>query len=184
MTRSNRTLNRLILALLGLVSLAAAAALVATWFDIPGVAALVPTADALARALGDPTTLWIAAAAAAVAAVLAIAWIATRGRGRTSAAWETDTLRVDGRVVEDVLQARLAANPDVLGVSATPYRLRGSRVIGVRVVCRRRAAMPLLLQDLRRAVDELDTTLGTPLPLLVHLSSGARSRLRAATATR
>ncbi|MDQ1131199.1 hypothetical protein [Microbacterium sp. SORGH_AS_0888] len=180
MTRSNRTLNRVILALLGLIALSGAAALALPWLDVP--TPFLASGDAVVQGLGEPTVLWIGVGAAAVIVALSIAWIATRGRGHTTAAWEDDALRIDGRVVEDMLQTGLAANADVLGVSATPYRLRGARILGVRVICRRRTAVPLLLQDLRRAVAELDATFGTPLPLVIHVSGGTRSRFRSATA--
>lgn len=177
MTRSNRVLNRLILLLLGLAVLASAGAL-ATPFLAPD--AIAWRVDDLAAPLGDPTVLWITAVAAAVLVVLSVMWIVTRGRGRTPAAVETDDVRIDAGAVRDILRHQLSGVTDIVGLDAAAYFVRRERVIEVRVQVRRRADLARVMTETRRAVDEVDRMLGTPLPLLVHLTTGLKSAVTGA----
>lgn len=174
MTRSNRTLNRILLALVGLGLLAAAAVLIVGLLPAAGIEPGVEIA--IPRAIEAPV-LWTVAVGAAVLALLALAWILTRGRGGTRTAVTRGDLAIDVHVVEELLRDALSSDPDVVAVSASGHRLRGSTAVRLRIDARRGADLVRLRDRLRRAVDDLDGALGTRIPLLVHITTGLRVRL-------
>jgi hypothetical protein len=170
MTRSNRTLNRLLLALVGLLVLAAAAWL-GTRTDTVGAlvgwsAPDIPTPT--------DTAWWIAAGAAAVLAILAIAWAASRGRGRIADVHDEDGLRVSHEVADGILRGELAGRPDIASVSARAYRVQGRRVLLVDVAAVRGARLPRLLDAARSAVAVLDGQLERSIPVVLHITSDSR----------
>jgi hypothetical protein len=183
MTRSNRMLNRVILLLLGLIALVVAAALAVPLLppgSVPQVILDVTRPATLLRLAPATTLEWIAAAIAAIAIVLAIAWIVTRGRGRPRTAIDGD-LGVDTRVVDELLKDALADEPDVVAGGATGYLVRGRPVLRVHVEARRGADLRRLTDAVHAAVTDLDTALGTEaadrLPVVVHVTSGLRASL-------
>jgi hypothetical protein len=183
MTRSNRTLNRLVLALVALLALAGAAAL--AWpaaarahLEVAGL--VVPPAPRLGldALLAGPDRLGVAGAAAAVALVallLAVAWAASRGRGGTATVVDVDGVRIDIHAVRDLLQSSLGPTPAVVGVGATAHRLRGRTALRVTVLTRRHADLPALLDGVRTAIDDLDAALGARVPVVVRVRTGLRS---------
>jgi hypothetical protein len=177
MTRSNRPLNRLLLLVLGVVALAAAAALALPL--LPGTLAGVRMPQ---LTLGRPgqLALQLMVVGCVVVIALAIAWIVTRGRGRTVSAIggeRADGVTVDVRVVEQLLRDALDGDPDLLGTSVTGFRVRGRSVLRVRLSARRGAELRRLLDALGRAVADLDVALGVELPILVHVTSGLRASI-------
>lgn len=176
MTRTNRLLNRVVLALLGLTA-AAAAVLLA----LPALAETgLPIAADVARATRfdgtlTQTQLIVGIAGAVVLIGLALAVLLTRGRGRTATAYRGDSVEFDVRVVREVLAAALAGEPDAVSVSASAYRVRRTTALRVRVDTRPGADLERLRTTLDGAIARLDETLGTPLPMLVHLTSGFRA---------
>lgn len=176
MTQSNRFLNRVLLLLVGLGFLAVAAVIV--WPQVTGAPLpLIVTAD-------DPIVSWGIIAAAAVVLVVAVAWIATRGRGRTRFAIATDDVRVDAAALADIVRDALSSAPDVAGVKVSCYTVRRRRVLAVTVLTRRHPDLPALMRDLRAAMDRMDAVLGTPLPAVVHITTGLRTALAGERATR
>jgi hypothetical protein len=174
MTRSNRLANRLVLALLGLIALAVAAVLAlplapAWGLDI-GIALTAPDTTV-------PAVLWAVVGAAVIVVLAALAWIVTRGRGRTSAALRTDGVEIDTAAVQSVLRRALGASPDIAAVSASAHRHAGEPVVLVRVQASRGPDLPALTTAVRAALQRLDEVLGTSLPVVVHLTSGMRSTL-------
>lgn len=180
MTSSNRTLNRLVLLAVGLGLVALALVVVAR--AAPAEQALLSFVPAL-PAFEDPASLWLIAVAAALGIVLAAAWIGTRGRGRTSRAYDRDGVVIDEAVVAGLLRESLAAQPDVLAVAAHSYR-RGGGTVLARVEVRTRPDLSPLLDGVRAAVEHTDATLGAALPMVVHLTSGVRTATRGARSTR
>ena len=177
MTRSNRVLNRTLIALAGILLLAAGA-----WMLAPRAA------DALGFRLAlpgyprpDATALWIAAAIFAVIAVLAFAWGVTRGRGRTSrlivAPGEGGSVTIDARVASDLLGEALEVEPDVVSVGATTFEVRGDSVLSVRVTARRGADLERIVDSVGAAVEPLDHLLETRIPVLLHVATGVRANL-------
>lgn len=142
MSQTNRTLNRMLLALLGLVLLAAGA-LTAAAGVVPEVSAVWTSTAAsgldrsrelLATATlpGAARSWWAVGPAAGLvlAAVLSVAWLASQGGGRTSRA-ATDMEGDRGSTVVDIglvsacVGAALTGNRQVLGTSVSAWRVHG-----------------------------------------------------------
>lgn len=183
MTRSNRLLNRLILVIIALALVVGAGYLLApqlrNWqgaLDIPQLP--VPTS----------TGLWIVAAGCAVAIVLAILWIVTRGRGRTprmiTLHQNDGDLGIDARVVSDLIGHALSANPDVVTAGASAFTVRGSRVLSIRVEARRGADLPNLISSVESVVADLDQVIQQRIPMLLQVASGLRANVARETRTR
>lgn len=174
MTRSNRIANRLILLLIGFVALGVAAALALPYVPKSVLAYRLP--ELSLTATGD----WIVAVVALVIVVLSVAWIVTRGRGRTRTAIDGE-LSMDARVVDDLLTDALSDEPDVVAVSAAAYRVRGRTVLRVRVDARRGADLRRLTDAVHRSIDQLDEAIGADqeqrLPVFTHITSGLRASL-------
>lgn len=180
MTSTNRFINRLLLLIVGVAALLAAALLAAPLIpalEAPLRAALdSPLAQQWTTALATVQTgaPWVILGAMVVLIVLCVAWIATRGRGRIADAFSADGLAIDDTVVAGALRRHLADDPDVLAVAAQAFRRTGGAVL-VRVETRSRADLPALLDDLRAAVASADLTIGTAVPLVIHLTTGVRT---------
>jgi len=168
MTRSNRLLNRIILALLGLALVASAAAV---W--------LLEPASVIEPAEITTTGLWITAAALLAVVVLAALWIFSRGRGQVRTlirrSDDAGAASIESRVVADLIADDLARVPDVLGVTASAYRVRGQVALELRVTTRGAADIRLVVDSVERALDELDDLLETRIPVLLHVASGVRA---------
>jgi hypothetical protein len=183
MTRSNRALNRIFLALVGLVALAVAVILAAPTIEtaIPAMRIPHPQAPTLAG-------LWIVAGIALLVVVVSVSWIVTRGRGRIStilAMRSNDgTLTVDSRLVSDLVGDALGANPDVVSVGAGAFRVRGSSVLSIRVVARRGSDLAALVTSAERSIADLDEVLQQRIPVLLQVASGLRADLARDTRTR
>jgi hypothetical protein len=182
MTRSNRTLNRVLLALTGLLALAVGLALVAP--ALAGVAALRDPVTAVREAvrgagvaLAEPSTAALAGGAGLLVAVLAIVWIATRGRGGTAIADAEADVEITIGAVRHVLAAGLRPVPAVIAVRADAHRLRGRTVVTVTLSTRRRADLTQILARTREALVALDRAMGVNLPVVVRIRSGWRSTL-------
>lgn len=176
MTSSNRFLNRLLLALVGLGFVAVGA--VIAWPQITG--APLP----LIVSAGDPIVTWSVIAAAVLVLIIAIAWISTRGRGRTRFAVATSDVRVDASALADVVRDALSAAPDVAGVKVSGYTVRRRRVLAVTVLTRRHPDLEALVRDIRTATDRMDAVLGAQVPTVVHVTTGLRTALSGERATR
>ena len=172
MTNSNRGLNRFILALIGLVALAAAA-----WIlnRSAGWVVLDPVAEP------DATTLWIIAGSCAALIVLSVIRIATLGRGRSrtlqSAQDDDGSGAIEARVAADLIADDLARVPDIVNVSAHAFLVRGQVVLELGVSTRRAADVRLVVDSVGRAVAALDETLESRIPVLLHVASGVRANL-------
>lgn len=182
MTRTNRTLNRVLLAVVGLLAIGSGATLA-----VPAARGI----DAL-HALRSAVLQWLASAGDAVrepavalpvalgglaVAVLAMLVIATRGRGGTAVADSDADVEITIGAVRDIVSARLASVPAVLAVRADAHRLRGRTVISLTLSTRRRADLAQILARTRDAAAALDAAVGTRLPLVVRIRSGWRSTL-------
>jgi hypothetical protein len=178
MTRSNRPLNRILLALVGLLLIAAGGYVIARAIGVDLPAPPTVTAG------GDATGLWIAVAIAVVIIVLALAWAFTRGRGRISRLLVlpdvAGSITVDARVPGDLVADALDGNPGVVSVSSSGFRVRGSSVLSLRVTARRGADLASVIRAVDAAVGELDGVLEQRFPVLLQVVSGVRSTMAAA----
>jgi len=172
MTNSNRFINRLILALVGLVAIAAAA-----W--IFNAAAKVITLEPVGE-LGA-TTLWVVAAVCAVLIVFSIVWMASLGRGRSrtlqSASDDDGSGAIEARVAADLIADDLARVPDIVTVSSRAFVVRGQTVLELGISTRRAADVRLVVDSVGRSVAALDQTLDSRIPVLLHVASGVRANL-------
>ena len=172
MTRSNRPLNRLGLAIVGLLFIAVAAwigARATSFVALPDIPAL------------DATTLWIIAGISVAAIALAIVWIVTRGRGRArtllTATDDDGHGSIEARVAADLISDDLARVTDIVDVTARAFRVRGQTVLELVVTTRRAADVRLVIDSVGRAVAALDDVLATRIPVLLHVASGVRATL-------
>ncbi|MBF4613135.1 hypothetical protein [Curtobacterium sp. VKM Ac-1376] len=178
MTTSNRTVNRIILFVLGLVAVVVAITMGAG--VLPAVRdAVAPYVD-LPRSLDVPASaLWIVAGACALVIVLSLAWVFTRGGGGTSVAVRErsgdDVVTVNVALVRDVVEHELSGVRDVVGSRVDTYLVRRQRAARIRVAVRRGGDAVTVLDAVDRAVAVLDRTLGRRVPVLVHLTGGTRS---------
>jgi hypothetical protein len=187
MTKSNRTLNRIILFVLGLVAIVIGLAV--------GAGVLPAVRDALRpyvtfpRSLDVPaSSLWIIAAVCAVVIVLALLWVFTRGGGGTAVAVRErsgdDAVTVNVALVRDVIEHELDGVRDVVSSRVDTYLVRRQRAARIRVAVRRGGDAVTVLDAVDRAVSVLDRTLGRQIPVLVHLTGGTRSALAKQTRVR
>lgn len=180
MTKSNRTLNRIILLVLGLVSVIVGLAVGAG--VLPAVRDAMPAGVALPRRVDVPASaLWIVAGACALVVVLALAWATTRGGGGTAVAVRErtgdDGVTVNVALVRDLVEHELSGVRDVVGTRVDTYLVRRQRAARIRVSLRRGGDAVTVLGAVDRAVATLDRTLGRELPVLVHLTGGTRAAL-------
>lgn len=198
MNSTNRAANRLFILVIGLLLIvvgaaAAAAVLVPVvrdgWSDATG-----PVTDQVSTwlqqtALGDTGVSWIMPAVLVllvISVIVLVVFIARQGRGHTSVALteptsEHGTTVVEAAVAEHALEEAISARPEFVASHVSTYRVRRTPVLKISVTCRRGVSprdAALIVEDAVRALDEL---LGRPLPALVQVSGGFRSRVTATT---
>jgi hypothetical protein len=180
MTKSNRTMNRIILFVLGIVAVVVGLAV--------GAGVLPVVRDAMASTVTIPrsvevpaSSLWIVAVVCAVVIVLSLIWVFTRGGGGTSVAVRErsgdDAVTINVALVRDVVDHELSRVGDVVGAKVDIYQVRRQRAARIRVAVRRGGDAVAVLDAVDHALSVLDRTLGRPVPVLVHLTGGTRSAL-------
>jgi hypothetical protein len=180
MTTSNRTLNRIILLLIGLVAVLAGLTIGAG--VLPAVrTTLTPYLTLPSTITIPPESLWIIAGACAVVIVLALAWVFTRGRGGTSVAIRErsgdDTITINVALVREVIDHELDTVRDVIGSKVDTYLVKRHHAARIRVTIRRGGDAVTVLDAIDHAITQLDHTLGRQIPILVHLTGGTRTIL-------
>lgn len=194
MSNTNRALNRILLAVTGLVLLAAGAATAAAGL-VPGVAgewaaagtSLMDHARAMLAAapLPGPARSWWAVAGVAalvLAAGLCLAWLASQGGGRTPRlAREEDGNQgatvVDAGLVAAAVNEALEGNRLVLGSAVSAWEGRRGTALRLRLQARKGASPRELADTAEELVRGIDAWLGHPVPVLVRITSGPRSKL-------
>lgn len=193
MSQTNRTLNRILLALLGLVLLVAGALTAAAGL-VPEVAAAwtATAASGLDRCgellstapLPGAARSWWAVAAVAglvLAAALSIAWLASQGGGRTPRVLtardgDRGSTVVDTGLVAACISESLAGNRQVLRSSVSAWGLHGTTGLRLRLEARQGASPREIADTAEDLVLGLDRLLGHPVPVLVRITSGPRSK--------
>ncbi|MGO4146528.1 hypothetical protein AB4Y77_15730 [Paenarthrobacter sp. YAF11_1] len=219
MRQTNRALNRILLALLGLALLGAGAAVIAAG-TLPGAAdAWTATASSVRDSgrnlvgtapLPDPVRSWWLVAGIAVLLVwvaLSAAWLASQGGGRTPRLAEQrhGTVQRDGtdvrdgsqgtggargRTVVDVglvstaLREALSGNRDVLATSVSAWESRRGTALRLRMEARKGSSPRELADTAEELIREIDALLGHPIPVLVRITSGARTQVSGSRRTR
>lgn len=188
-------LNRILLAVLGLILLAAGVLLVllATvpavgpwWHDWSG--GLWSGASQAFNSTRFPgrseSWLWIVIALALLVLIgLMVAWVAQQGKGRSNLlAAEYDPgdvpgdVRIGGGVAEQALKHALEGRPDLAGAAVTTYEVKGSPALKVRLMPRQGVAPHLLAAEVSGLLDALESVVGKEIPVLIHIGAGARTR--------
>lgn len=198
MNGTPRGLNRFLLALFGLVLLAAGAGLVAV-AAVPAAASrwqdyAAAQVEWLRRYAEDSAVLptgqsWMWAAGAVLCLLVAIAmvaWVVAQGRGRANTLLElpgnpdTDgaagTIGFSCAVAEQALKSALLERTDVLGVSVNSYGTARQTALKVRVIARQGVAPQHIAQEVGELVAVLDQLLGMEVPVLLSIGAGARAR--------
>lgn len=194
MRRTNRALNRVLLALLGTALLGSGAAFIAAG-TLPGAADVwanlgASAADQLRGLLGAaplpaPVRSWWMVAGAAtllLGAGLSAAWLASQGGGRTPRLAE-ESNGSDGQTVVDVglisaaVQEALSGNRNVLATSVSAWETRRGTALRLRMEARKGTSPRELADTAEQLITEIDAWLGHPVPVLVRITSGARTRV-------
>jgi hypothetical protein len=209
-----RTLNRVLVFLFGLLVLAVGAILVllatvpavAVWWHTwaPSAAEAVGTVFEGSRVPGTRVSwLWLILTVAAVVVVLLmIWWVAQQGKGRRDLVASTGPdggagpggefvpgeapgrISIAAAAVEQAMRAALAPRKDVLGTSVVAVEFEGRTALKVRLVARQGADPAAIAADAERLVCRLEAVVGISVPVLVHITSGARSRFSRAERVR
>ena len=188
-------LNRVLLAALGLVLLAAGILLVllatvpavGAWWH-PWAAGIWDGVNQAFNSTRFPgrseSWLWIVVALALLVLIgLMVAWMAQQGKGRSNLlAAEYDPgdvpgdVRIGGGVAEQALKHALEGRPDLAGATVTTYEVKGAPALKVRLLPRQGVAPHLLASEVSRLLDALESVVGKEIPVLIHIGAGARTR--------
>lgn len=205
MNGTNRTANRVLLALFGLIFMGVGGFLV-TLAAVPAVGTwwqgwTKPFNDQLTQLAartqlgGGGSWIWIVVAAALLVLVICmVGWISNQGKGRastlTSYAGNADddgaagAVSISCAVGEQALKNALMERPDLLSVSVTSFDFRGQTGLKVRVFPRQGVAPHAVTGHISGLVEALDQLLGVQTPVLVSIGSGARARFTKAERVR
>lgn len=203
MNGTPRALNRVFLAVVGLLFLAAGGLLVAVaafpaaglaWqhWARPAVGQLADLAAQTPLPGGGSSWIWVVVSLALVLVIAAmVALVANQGKGRADIlADEYDEDGAAGRVVisgnvaEQALRSALAERTDLLGSTVTTYEVQGRPGLRVRVLPRQGVSPTKISADVSALVQALDVVLGVQTPVLVSIGSGPRARFTRAERVR
>lgn len=195
MNNTPRILNRVLIGLLGflliaigtLLVLLASVPAVGRWWRGWSAGAWSNWQDLFERTRfpgRQESWLWLVLTVLLLAVIGAmVAWAAQQGKGRASLlVAEEDpgevpgNVRIGGGVAEQALRAALADRPDLAGATVTTYELRGEPALKIRVQPRQGVAPHTLAAEVSALVEALDVVIGKRTPVLIQISSGARSR--------
>ncbi|WP_025156322.1 hypothetical protein [Leifsonia aquatica] len=194
MNSTNRALNRALLAVIGVILVALAAAL-AWLLVVPGAgslwrtgatAVLAWTDEVFGRPLWSGTTVGpaaiVALAAAVLVVVLLLAFALRQGGGATAtlvrARGDDGAIEIDTAVPARLLVDRLRAVPGVAHVTVSAYRVRRQPALKLTVDCRRGASPRTIVDAVDDAVLRLGEALGAEPPVFAQLTGGFRARVR------
>ncbi|ABY24808.1 hypothetical protein RSal33209_3087 [Renibacterium salmoninarum ATCC 33209] len=195
MNETPRVANRILLALFGLVLLAAGALAVAlsafpgfaSWWQGwagPLVKQLREVAANTAISGQNSSLIWIGVAVVLVLLIIGmIAWVANQGRGRTTILAAADDqgeadglVSINGSVAEQLLRQALNERPELLGATVTTYEVKGEPGLKIRVLPRQGVAPHKVAAEVSELVGALDELLGQRTPVLLSIGSGTRAR--------
>lgn len=196
MNNTPRILNRILIGVLGiklltigvLLILLASVPAVGTWWQgwSAGVWGNVRGLFERTRFPGrQESWLWIVIVLLLVVVIaVMVAWVAQQGKGRANLlVAEEDPgevpgdVRIGSGVAEQALRAALADRPDLAGATVATYEIRGEPALKIRVQPRQGVAPHTLAAEVSALVEALDAVIGKRTPVLIHIGSGARSRL-------
>ncbi|NYE96320.1 hypothetical protein FHU41_002570 [Psychromicrobium silvestre] len=193
MSNTYRGLNRAVLILIGafLLALGVIVGLTASWplaaqrWAASAEQLRGTVSEQLAKTawrLGETELSWIwlaMLAAALTAVVLLLLWIASQGGGRSPVLSKVQTpegtVTVQEEIATTALKTALSQDPRILHTSVSAWRL--GEDIGLKISLQaRKGASPRQLADaVEQLVIGLDRLLGTSLPTLISINTGART---------
>lgn len=192
MNGTRRGLNRALLALVGLLLIAAGALAVLAGSSQEFAKAWTRTGTefwariqeqlAAAKITGQETSWWTVAVMGVlvVAAILLVCWILSQGGGRTNQLARDDgdagTTTVETAVASQAIKAALAGNKQVLASTVQTWRLKGGSGLKISLQARKGASPRELTAALDELVNGLDALLGDEIPVLIRIKAGTRSR--------
>ncbi|KRF09169.1 hypothetical protein ASH00_05875 [Arthrobacter sp. Soil782] len=202
MNQTPRTINRILLAVFGLgLMLAGALAMalgvpaVARWWQSTAAQAgqwVSNVLDATTLPGQRDSWLWIVLALLMVLLIiLMFAWVANQGKGRSGTlAYDDDdhpvpgSVTINAAVAEQALKAALSERVDLVNSAVSTYEFRGRPALKVKVFPRQGVAPYVVAEEVSALVSALDAVLGVQTPVLISISSGARSRFTRAERVR
>lgn len=203
MNNTPRTLNRILIGILGLkllvigllLVLLAAVPAVGQWWQQWSAGVWSGMSQLLQRtAVPGRGESWLWAVIALLLAVviaLMVAWVAQQGKGRASLILAEDdaegfpgNVRIGGGVAEQALRAALAGRQDLAGATVATYEIRGEPALKIRLQPRQGVPPHLLAAEVSALVEALDAVVGNRIPVLIHIGVGARSRFSRAERVR
>lgn len=199
MNATNRAVNRLMLALVGIVLVGAAAAVLValawpTWADmwttgIQNAGIWLSEAHAATQIVSASTLSWIAVAILAVLALivaLAVTIVARLGGGRSNSVTRAEAeggaigaVTIQHGFAADALTHSLAGHDELLTSRVSSRTVRGEEVLHVSVTPRQHTSPAAVAETVTGLVDNLAKLMGSSAPTFVSIHSGVRARLAA-----
>lgn len=201
MNSTHRGLNRLLLALLGLILIVAGA--------ITGAAGLFPQVASTWTDTGARTWAWIlqqikaapiggldiswwtiaALAVLVIAIIVLLCWIFSQGGGRSNrvgvrestndsagTAGVAGTTTVETSLVSRAVRDALEENDQVLSANVSSWKVKDTHGLKIAVQARKGSSPREITDATEETIRGLDELLGTQIPVLVRINSGLRSR--------
>ncbi len=203
MNGTPRVLNRVLLALIGLLFLGTGGLLIALaavpaaglWWQgwaQPATQQLVALAARTTLPGQGSSWIWIVASLLLVLiVVLMVAWVANQGKGRVNILAEgydedgaPGRVAISGSVAEQALKAALADRTDLVGSTVTTYEVQGRPGLKVRVLPRKGVSPHKIAAEVSALVEALDLVMGLQTPVLISIGAGARAKFTRAERVR
>ena len=198
MNNTNRALNRILVAFIGLLTLLVGAALVAI-AALPAIrAGYRSTAPGIHGAITgwlkttpllDTGSSWgwiFALALLLLIVILLLVFIFRQGQGHQDILLREDTTQagttiIDSAVAEHVIQDDLDGRPEFVASRVSTYQVRGTPVLKISVTCRRGVSPRDVTTMIESTLNAFDALLGRQIPALLQISGGVRARLSRTT---
>jgi hypothetical protein len=200
MNNTNRVLNRILIAVIGLLTLLIGAALVAvatlpvmrdTYGNTaPGIHAAV-IGWLKTMPLFDTGSSWgwvFVLAILVLVVILLLVFIFRQGHGRqgillTEHTTQVGTTVIDSNLAEQAIQDDLEGHHEFIASHVSTYQVRGIPVLKISVTCRRGVSPRDVTTMIEKTLTAFDTMLGRQIPALIQISGGMRARLSRTTRT-
>lgn len=200
MNSTNRALNRLVIAVAGLLALVVGIAL-AGLATVPAIRdwyhqVAPPLQDNLSGwwrplPLLETGTSWywvFALVLLALVVGLFLWFIFRQGHGRQNTLLReqptsASTTIIDAVVAEKAIQNALEHQPAIIASSVSTYQVHGTPVLKISAICRRGVSPREMTTTIEHILTAFDHTLGQEIPVFIQLSGGFRARHSRSTRT-
>lgn len=200
MNNTNRALNRILIAVIGLLTSLIGAAVLAV-ATLPAIrAAYKSTAPDIhdgiagwlkAIPLFDTGSSWgwiFVLAGLVLIITLLLVFIFRQGHGRENIllkepATQAGTTIIDSTVAEHAIQDDLDGRPEFIGSSVSTHWVHGTPVLKISVTCRRGVSPRDVTTIIENTLTAFDALLGRQVPALIEIRGGMRARLARTTRT-